>query len=369
MMDVWSKRDLALMVQGGNQRAAQYFKDHGWRGELVHADIEQKYKGRVAIMYKAHLEKLAIMSEQAGANVVIPDSPPLEDLSRDDDFFNLDKISLSGTVASVAAGAKVEQTPASVALRPPMVDTARVEAHNAAEVEARAATSTPGGLQEPQSSPVPAVASGRMTPTTVEIGKRRVQAKRGGGLGAKKLGSAGASAARQSLGTSGAASSGLAGSANEVDWSKKGSTEIEKKDSLSENMRAASRAASARPESSTTESQNCEKSGTAFTSPSELLASDKFKTAKAISSADVHSGGGVSLRAYEGATSISSAALEAGGPIDRSSRAGAFNTRFDPYNMEGGSAANQTAPGSGSNSGASRSTLGMVVDFLNKGQI
>jgi len=369
-MDVWSKRDLALMVQGGNQRAAQYYKDHGWRGELgAGADIEQKYKGRIALMYKAHLEKLAIMAEQAESSVVIPESPPLADLTRDDDFFNLDKISLSGTVGNVtgsnAVGGAAAAKPSPAPVLPPEVNTARVESQSTEVRELKGEASPSRGTQEPDPSPVSVVASGRVTPTPVEIGKRRVQAKRGGGLGAKKVG--GTRRISNTSGTSGGGSTPANGA--ELDWTKVGSTEVDKEDSLSENLRAASKAASKPPAAVAT---NKESSSTIAQAPKppppDVLTTDKFKNAKAISSADIHSGGGVPLDAFQGATAISSASLSGMGDSTQAPQQSAYSSMHDPYNMQSGGDLG-AAQANRAGGGAGRSTIGMVVDFLNKGQI
>lgn len=54
-MDTWSKADLARMVQGGNNKARAYYRDHGWRDfNGFHAD---KYTGRIGTSYKAQLER------------------------------------------------------------------------------------------------------------------------------------------------------------------------------------------------------------------------------------------------------------------------------------------------------------------------
>lgn len=54
-MDTWSKADLARMVEGGNAKARQYFKEHGWHNfSAFHAD---KYTGRIAASYKKKLQR------------------------------------------------------------------------------------------------------------------------------------------------------------------------------------------------------------------------------------------------------------------------------------------------------------------------
>lgn len=55
-LDSWTQDQLQLMAVGGNQRAKQFFKQHGWY-EQGADKIEQKYTSRAAQLYKTTLEK------------------------------------------------------------------------------------------------------------------------------------------------------------------------------------------------------------------------------------------------------------------------------------------------------------------------
>lgn len=57
-LDSWSPEQLRLMACGGNQRARQYFKQHGW-DELGADKIEAKYTSRAAQQYRTQLEREA----------------------------------------------------------------------------------------------------------------------------------------------------------------------------------------------------------------------------------------------------------------------------------------------------------------------
>lgn len=55
-LDTWTQEQLKVMAVGGNQRARQFFKQHGW--EDVGSDkIEAKYTSRAAQLYRVLLEK------------------------------------------------------------------------------------------------------------------------------------------------------------------------------------------------------------------------------------------------------------------------------------------------------------------------
>ncbi|CAN8071484.1 unnamed protein product [Agarophyton chilense] len=60
-MDTWSKQDLSRMINGGNAKARNFWKDHGWHDfSGFHAD---KYTGRIANSYKSTLERLVVDTE------------------------------------------------------------------------------------------------------------------------------------------------------------------------------------------------------------------------------------------------------------------------------------------------------------------
>ncbi|KAK9812503.1 hypothetical protein WJX73_004635 [Symbiochloris irregularis] len=55
-LDTWTSEQLQIMAVGGNQRARQFFKEHGWY-ELGSDKIEQKYTSRAAVLYRQLLER------------------------------------------------------------------------------------------------------------------------------------------------------------------------------------------------------------------------------------------------------------------------------------------------------------------------
>ncbi|CAG9462551.1 unnamed protein product [Pedinophyceae sp. YPF-701] len=71
-LDTWTDDQLQVMLAGGNARARQYFKDHGW-DEVGSDKITAKYNSRAATMYKETLSKEA--SATAGHSVDILHTP------------------------------------------------------------------------------------------------------------------------------------------------------------------------------------------------------------------------------------------------------------------------------------------------------
>lgn len=55
-LDSWTQDQLKLMAVGGNARARQFFKQHGW-DEIGSDKIESKYTSKAALLYRAQLEK------------------------------------------------------------------------------------------------------------------------------------------------------------------------------------------------------------------------------------------------------------------------------------------------------------------------
>jgi ADP-ribosylation factor GTPase-activating protein 2/3 len=57
-MDEWKKSEVMLMKKGGNRRASEYFKEHGWAEERSALDlIQKKYTSTASKMYRAKLQK------------------------------------------------------------------------------------------------------------------------------------------------------------------------------------------------------------------------------------------------------------------------------------------------------------------------
>lgn len=57
-MDQWKKSEVMLMKKGGNRRAKEFFKEHGWAEERSALDlIQKKYTSSASKMYRAKLQK------------------------------------------------------------------------------------------------------------------------------------------------------------------------------------------------------------------------------------------------------------------------------------------------------------------------
>ncbi|BDA43782.1 probable ADP-ribosylation factor GTPase-activating protein [Coccomyxa sp. Obi] len=74
-LDTWSEEQLKLMSVGGNGRARQFFKQHGW-SELGSDKIEQKYTSRAAQLYRQQLEKDAAKLTAVPKPEALGDSAP-----------------------------------------------------------------------------------------------------------------------------------------------------------------------------------------------------------------------------------------------------------------------------------------------------
>ncbi|KAK9839315.1 hypothetical protein WJX81_007499 [Elliptochloris bilobata] len=81
-LDTWTEDQLKIMSVGGNGRARQFFKQHGWF-ELGADKIEQKYSSRAALLYRAQLEKDAakltsVAAAEAAAAAAASAEAPIE---------------------------------------------------------------------------------------------------------------------------------------------------------------------------------------------------------------------------------------------------------------------------------------------------
>ena len=57
-MDEWKKSEVMLMKKGGNRRAREFFREHGWSEQRSALDlIQKKYTSSAAKLYKAKLQK------------------------------------------------------------------------------------------------------------------------------------------------------------------------------------------------------------------------------------------------------------------------------------------------------------------------
>ncbi|EIE19297.1 ArfGap-domain-containing protein, partial [Coccomyxa subellipsoidea C-169] len=74
-LDTWTEDQLKIMSVGGNGRARQFFKQHGW-SELGSDKIEQKYTSRAAQLYRQQLAKDAAKLSAVPKPNAISDSAP-----------------------------------------------------------------------------------------------------------------------------------------------------------------------------------------------------------------------------------------------------------------------------------------------------
>lgn len=169
-LDTWSEDQLRLMAVGGNHRARNFFKQHGW-DEIGSDKIEAKYTSRAAQLYRKQLEKDAA---KLGAGAV-PGSPtvasPQQPGSAD----------LWGSIAA--------PKPATAAAAAAAAATARASAAAASNGSSEAAPE-PEPAVAPARAPAAAAASSTARAPT---GKSRLVAPRKGGgkgtgLGVKKMG-------------------------------------------------------------------------------------------------------------------------------------------------------------------------------------
>lgn len=72
-LDTWTDRQLAVMEAGGNARARQFFKQHGWVNSGAEM-IEAKYTSRAAQLYRTMLDK-EVTRTMEGLEPSAPTSP------------------------------------------------------------------------------------------------------------------------------------------------------------------------------------------------------------------------------------------------------------------------------------------------------
>lgn len=111
VLDKWNAEQLMMMVLGGNGRALQFFKQHGWVDEGADKRTA-KYTSRAAVQYKAFLEKqkaaqrAVLLPTLEGTAAPEPVAAPVL-LSGDD---GLD--ALLSSVSSVSSVSVKQETPA-----------------------------------------------------------------------------------------------------------------------------------------------------------------------------------------------------------------------------------------------------------------
>lgn len=151
-LDGWTDEQLRLMAVGGNQRAKQFFKQHGWY-ESGADKIEQKYTSRAAQLYKAQLEKEAA---KLAAAEKVPPSPSAVDPEVDALAGANGSASANGSSVSLAESAKESTAP-----------------------------------EQDDAAPAPEPAAAAPRPVARPAGKARIIGKKTagktGGLGVKKL--------------------------------------------------------------------------------------------------------------------------------------------------------------------------------------
>ena len=105
-MDRWEARHLKAMVLGGNGKAAEFFKSHGWDTTAAQ-DFEEKYHSRAAKMYHKQLYK-QIQARGGG-----PASPPVSPRGGEDDDLSkgLDALSMSPPAPATKSGLGSEEPP------------------------------------------------------------------------------------------------------------------------------------------------------------------------------------------------------------------------------------------------------------------
>ncbi|KAJ3356208.1 ADP-ribosylation factor GTPase activating protein, ER-Golgi transport [Allomyces javanicus] len=90
VLDTWTWDQLRLMKMGGNQAAADFFKQHGgFAGQS--RDIQAKYTSRAAVLWKDKLKQLADEDKRRFPTAVVIDdvpSTPAEGTAAGGDFFS-----------------------------------------------------------------------------------------------------------------------------------------------------------------------------------------------------------------------------------------------------------------------------------------
>jgi len=76
VLDTWTTEQLRLMEAGGNLKARQFFKQHGFNDSGTKA--EEKYTSRVATLYRQHLKQAAANLPQEGDKSPAEASTPRE---------------------------------------------------------------------------------------------------------------------------------------------------------------------------------------------------------------------------------------------------------------------------------------------------
>ncbi|KAF6255454.1 hypothetical protein COO60DRAFT_1627545 [Scenedesmus sp. NREL 46B-D3] len=147
-LDTWTEEQLRLMAVGGNHKARQFFKQHGY-DEVGSDKIEHKYTSRAAQLYRQQLEKESVKA----FSVAAPKEPEG-----------------SSSMSCSTAGSSTQPATAPAAVG----------------VAAAAAAAAVAGAAAATSALRPAVSASKPA-TSRLVQARKPAGKLGGGLGVKKL--------------------------------------------------------------------------------------------------------------------------------------------------------------------------------------
>ena len=185
-MDEWKKSEVMLMKKGGNRRAKEFFREHGWAEERSALDlIQKKYTSSAAKMYRSKLQKLVTVYKSPPQSPVASQAQPKQPL-------NLDSL-----VISSAVGAR-EQEEDNALSGATTIDELDRTSSKAPVRLGRAVSSDGVKLVTKVGSSSSSSSSSSSTTTTATTVKKKTSVlnakkpskfkKRGGKLGAKKLG-------------------------------------------------------------------------------------------------------------------------------------------------------------------------------------
>ena len=182
-MDEWRKSEVMLMKKGGNRRAKEFFREHGWAEERSALDlIQKKYTSSAAKMYRSKLQKLVTVYKSPPQSPVAAQAQPKQPL-------NLDSL-----VISSAVGAREQEEDNALSGATTIDELDRTSSK--APVRLGRAVSSDGvklvtkvGSSSSSSSSTTTTATTVKKKTSVLNAKKPSKfKKRGGKLGAKKLG-------------------------------------------------------------------------------------------------------------------------------------------------------------------------------------
>mmetsp|Transcript_3828 Transcript_3828/g.11056 ORF Transcript_3828/g.11056 Transcript_3828/m.11056 type:complete len:475 (+) Transcript_3828:191-1615(+) len=185
-LDTWTEDQLRTAMLGGNQRARQFFKQHGWY-ELGADKIEAKYTSRAAQLYKTALEKdLAKVNANAMAFPTSPTAAQAAKQGLDLLAASVDPKSASGDVfgSSRPTG---NAAPAAPAAQPAAASVEGPQSEAAPSTDAGAASNGAAAPAAAKPPPKPVLRPGGTAAGKKLLAGRKPAGKPGGGLGVKKM--------------------------------------------------------------------------------------------------------------------------------------------------------------------------------------